>query len=86
MCAIVTVNIVSEITEDAHWQLPEFPADFRRYIENQQAVDAGLVRAPMRRVGQGGDTPDEVDVKELAVTGVIIERRRQLDSKRCWGK
>ncbi len=27
--AIVTLNIVSELTEDAHWQVPEFPADFR---------------------------------------------------------
>ena len=84
MCAIVSLKIVSELAEDAHRQVPEFPADFHRHIENQQAVDAGLVLANDAR--WSGRVPLKVDVKRVAVAGVVIERRRQLDSKRCWGK
>ena len=40
----MTLDIVSELTEDAHRQPPGFPADFRWHIENQEAVDACLVR------------------------------------------
>src|SRR4030095_7184898 len=79
LCAVVTLDIVSELTENAHWHVPEFPADFRWQIKNQQAVDTGLVRGRRGAVGQGRVAADEMNVKRVTVTGIVIQRRRQLD-------
>src|SRR5262245_9468111 len=70
LCAVVTLNIVSELTEDAHRHVPEFPADFRWHIKNQQAVNADLICIRIA---------DVMNVKRVTVTGVVIERRRRLD-------
>src|SRR4029434_959658 len=78
-CAIVSVKINREIAEDAHRQVPEFPAEFRRHIENQQTVDPVFVFGQRRRVRYIGRASLEVDIKELAVAGVVIERRGQLN-------
>src|SRR5262245_10291239 len=70
LCAVVTLDNVSEFTEDAHWQVPQFPADFRWNIKNQQAVNADLICIRIA---------DVMNVKRVTVTGVVIERRRRLD-------
>src|SRR4030095_3901860 len=76
--AIVSVKINSEIAEDAHRHVPKFPADFHRHIENQEAVDPVLILRQRLRVRYVGRASLEVDIKELAVAGVIVERGRQL--------
>src|SRR5215468_10275463 len=73
--AVMTFDIVGELTEDAHWQVPQFPADFRWYIKNQQAVNADLICIRIA---------DVMNVKRVAVTGVVIERRRRLDINAVW--
>ena len=65
--AIVTLDIVSELTEDAHWQAPGFPTDFRWQIKYQQAVNASLIATRIAVV---------MNVKRIAVARVVIERRR----------
>src|SRR5262249_17384207 len=68
--AIVSLQVDREITEDPHRQAPEFPAKLPRHIENQQTVYAGLIAT--------GVTV-EMNVKRVAVAGVVVQRRRQLD-------
>ena len=68
--AIVTLYIVSELTEDAHWQAPSFPPDFRRQIKYQEAVNAGLIATRIAVV---------MNVKRITIARVVIERRRQLE-------
>src|SRR4029077_3258931 len=68
--AIVGVEINRELAEDAHRQVPELPADFHWHIENQQTVNAGLIAT---RVAL------KMNVKRVAVAGVIIDCRRQLE-------
>src|SRR6476619_6288383 len=68
--AIIGVEINREITEDPHRQVPEFPAEFHWHIENQQTVNAGLIATGVAL---------EMNVKRVAVAGVIIDCRRQLE-------
>ena|SRR5205809_1105375 len=70
LCSIVGFEVHRKVSEDAHWYLPNFPPDFGRHIENQKTVDACLIAIGVAR---------EVDVKRIAVAGVVVERRRKLE-------
>src|SRR5262245_56579367 len=76
---IVSVKVDREVAEQAHWQLADFPADFPRHVINEQAIDAGLILRERSRVRHGWRTALEVNVKRVAVAGVIIEGWRKLN-------
>src|SRR5215475_355491 len=75
LSAVVTFDIVGKLTEDAHWQVPEFPADLSWYIKNQQAVNADLICIRIA---------DVMNVKRITVTSVVIQRGRRLDVNAVW--
>src|SRR5205807_272804 len=77
--AIVTVEVDREISEKPHWQFVDFPSEFHRYVEHQQAIDSGLILRERGAVRQMGITALEVDVKCVAVARVIVNRRRELE-------
>src|SRR5205814_1254511 len=76
--AIVAFQVYGEISECAHRNFAKFPAEFRRHIEDHQAVDTGLVRRNRRIADPEIRIANEVDVKTVAVTRVIVEGRRHL--------
>src|SRR5262249_39072570 len=79
--ATATLKIGSEVGEYPHGYSPRFPAEFRRHIEYQQAVDPGLVLRQRCCIRYVGRTALIVNVKCVAVACVIVERRRKLEVK-----
>src|SRR5262249_13212621 len=79
--ATATLKICGEVTEYPHGYSPRFPAEFRRHIEHQQAIDPGLVLRQRRCIRYIWRTALIVDVKCVAVACVIVECRRELEVK-----
>ena len=69
--AIIAVKIDREIAKDTHRQFPEFPADFRRHVEDEQAIYTSLVLAAVVAAEEG--------VKCVACPGIIVDGRRHLE-------
>src|SRR5262249_3762646 len=86
VCALVTLKVDREITEDVHWQLADLPAYFPRHIENEQAVDAGLVLRERDGVRHKRRAALVMNVKRVAVAGVVVDRRCDLEKQVVFGK
>ena len=76
--AIVGFKIGREIAENVHRQLTNLPADFPGHVENEQAVDAGLVLRERGGVRHKRRAALVMNVKRVAVAGVVVDRRRDL--------
>src|SRR5215831_356402 len=79
--ALVSLEISREIAEYPHRYSPRFPAEFRRHVEHQQAIDPGLVLRQRLCIRYIWRTTLIVDVKGVAVSCVIVECRRELEVK-----
>ena len=67
---VVGFQVRGEIPKDAHGNFPNFPADLGRDIENQKTVNSRLIATRVTW---------EMDVKRVAVAGVVVEGRRKLE-------
>src|SRR5262245_28664426 len=76
--AIIAIQVHGKIAEKAHRQFPEFPANFPRHFENKETVDPGLILSSGCSVGEGWIAAAIMNIKGIAVTGVIINCRRNL--------
>src|SRR5882724_13583331 len=76
--AIVAFKIGREIAEDVHRQLTKLPADFPWHVENEQAVDASLVLRERGGVRDKRRAALVMNVKRVAVAGVVVDRRCDL--------
>src|ERR1700704_3248672 len=76
--AFVALQINGEVAKDAHRQLTDFPTDFHRHVENEQAVDAGLICGHRRGVTQRWFAAAEMNIKAVPTAGVVVEGRRKL--------
>src|SRR5260370_15936274 len=74
-------KIGRKIAEDVHRQVADLPAELPRHIKNEQAIDARLVLRQRDGVGYERRTALVMNIKRVAIAGVVVDRRRDLEEE-----